>query len=80
MRLLNVRTQRLETFLDDSIPFYAILSHTWGEEEVTFNDVQHADLSKAHGKDGWAKIGYVCNEALDEGFLYVWVDTCCIDK
>ena len=80
MRLLNVRTHRVETFLDDSIPSYAILSHTWGEGEVTFDDIQHVDLSIADGKSGWAKIEYVCKEALDEGFSYVWVDTCCIDK
>ncbi|KAK2775654.1 het domain-containing protein [Colletotrichum kahawae] len=39
MRLINVDTLELEEFFDDSIPRYAILSHTWGQEEVSFQDL-----------------------------------------
>ncbi|KAM5386440.1 hypothetical protein ACJZ2D_000403 [Fusarium nematophilum] len=35
MRLLNIKTFKLETFFGDTPP-YAILSHTWGPEEVPF--------------------------------------------
>jgi hypothetical protein len=38
MRLLNVRTRELEEFFEKRIPKYAILSHTWGEDEVTFRE------------------------------------------
>ncbi|KAF5363021.1 hypothetical protein D9758_012657 [Tetrapyrgos nigripes] len=40
MRLLNTKTLRVREFLTD-IPRYAILSHTWEAEEVTFQDIQN---------------------------------------
>jgi hypothetical protein len=39
MRLLHTRTRKLHSFFGDDIPAYAILSHTWGEGEVTFQDI-----------------------------------------
>ncbi|KAF9881118.1 hypothetical protein CkaCkLH20_01268 [Colletotrichum karsti] len=39
MRLVNVYTLELEEFFDADIPEYAILSHTWGKDEVTFQDL-----------------------------------------
>ena len=41
MRLLNVKTGKLEEYFGSSIPKYAILSHTWGKNEVTFSDIQN---------------------------------------
>lgn len=39
------------------VPAYAILSHTWGEEEVIFPDMEiSADRSKTRNKGGWRKI------------------------
>ncbi|KAK3370577.1 heterokaryon incompatibility protein-domain-containing protein [Podospora didyma] len=35
MRLINTQTLRMREFLSD-VPPYAILSHTWGDNEVTF--------------------------------------------
>jgi hypothetical protein len=35
MRLINCITLKLEEFLGDDIPPYAILSHTWDREEVS---------------------------------------------
>lgn len=40
MRLINVKTGILEEFWSGEKPKYAILSHTWGLEEVSFVDVQ----------------------------------------
>ncbi|KAF6836345.1 HET domain-containing protein [Colletotrichum musicola] len=39
MRLVNVNTLKLEEFFNANIPRYAILSHTWGKDEVTFQDL-----------------------------------------
>ncbi|KAK1857185.1 het domain-containing protein [Colletotrichum chrysophilum] len=39
MRLLDARTLRVLEFNNDAIPPYAILSHTWGEEEITYQDL-----------------------------------------
>ncbi|KAF3058392.1 Vegetative incompatibility protein HET-E-1 [Daldinia childiae] len=77
MRLLHVHTRRLEEFNGDSIPPYAILSHTWSKHEITFQD-----LSKWGRKilDGYAKIEGCCRQAAKDGLHYVWIDTCCIDK
>ena len=43
MRLLNVRSRRLEEFFDKPVPDYAILSHTWGEHEIVYQDFQQSD-------------------------------------
>ncbi|KAF5363018.1 hypothetical protein D9758_012654 [Tetrapyrgos nigripes] len=40
MRLLHTRTLRVQEFFT-YIPRYAILSHTWEDEEVTFQDIQN---------------------------------------
>lgn len=80
MRLLNATTQPLqfETFYCD-IPPYAILSHTWGEEdeEATFQDLQGGTGSH---KPGYQKIKACCEQTKRVGLRYVWIDTCCIDK
>jgi hypothetical protein len=56
---------------------YAILSHTWGTEEVSFADhIRRQNLSKG----GYDKIRSCCKLAESEGLQYVWIDTCCIDK
>jgi ankyrin repeat protein len=77
MRLLNTQTTVVESFDDDKIPSYAILSHTWEAEEVTFQDME---LGRATSKKGWAKVKDSCSMARKNGFDYVWLDTCCIDK
>ncbi|KAK1676716.1 heterokaryon incompatibility protein-domain-containing protein, partial [Colletotrichum godetiae] len=76
MRLLNVETRKLREFVI-SVPEYAILSHTWGDDEVTFQDLDCPDHTK---KRGYTKIDGFCCLAAKNGFEWVWVDTCCIDK
>ncbi|OJZ92803.1 hypothetical protein ASPFODRAFT_202564 [Aspergillus luchuensis CBS 106.47] len=77
MRLINARTLGLEEFVGQNFPKYAILSHTWGQDEVTFQDMQTPTATK---KLGYAKIKHSCERALQDSLDYVWVDTCCIDK
>jgi hypothetical protein len=61
----------------DNIPPYAILSHTWGNGEVTFKDIiERTGRSKA----GFDKIQFCREQARRDGLHYCWVDTCCIDK
>jgi len=78
MRLLNATTLEMKEFIGAGIPKYAILSHTWGEEEVSLLAMQ--DLEKARTMKGFAKIQKCCGQALADGLDWVWVDTCCIDK
>ncbi|KAF2028156.1 WD40 repeat-like protein [Setomelanomma holmii] len=82
MHLLKVENNgkiTINTFADNALPPYAILSHTWGAdaEEVTF-----ADLAKGEGKakSGYNKIRFCGKEARHDGLEYFWVDTCCINK
>jgi Heterokaryon incompatibility protein (HET) len=79
MRLLVTRSDplRLETVpIQDGLQ-YAILSHTWGKDEVTFEDMRTAT---AEQKSSYSKLLMSCNLAAEHGFEYLWVDTCCIDK
>ncbi|KAK5654054.1 hypothetical protein OQA88_7732 [Cercophora sp. LCS_1] len=78
MRLINCRTLDVEEFVDDKIPQYAILSHTWLDDEVTYQDMQHQATAKE--KRGYAKIIKAAGLAIQDGLDYVWIDTCCIDK
>lgn len=77
MRLLNTSTIELEDFVDGEIPVYAILSHRWGKEEVSF---QELGTPKSREMAGYRKIRKSCALAKRYGLGYIWIDTCCIDK
>ena len=72
MRLLHTSEQRLYEFTDHRIPPYAILSHTWGDNEVTYHDFLEGKRTD--------KITCSCALAASESWDYIWIDTCCIDK
>ncbi|KAF9066753.1 heterokaryon incompatibility protein-domain-containing protein, partial [Rhodocollybia butyracea] len=80
MRLIQTTSPEPELvyFGDEQIPKYAILSHVWGEEEVTFQHMQ--DPSNRKEMKGWSKIVRACELARSEEWDYIWIDTCCIDK
>ncbi|KAK3329285.1 hypothetical protein B0H66DRAFT_634487 [Apodospora peruviana] len=178
MRLLNVDTLEVDEFFGVDIPPYAIVSHTWGREEVTFSEIgavskhrrglskqsqqsktdqnqliargmprsgaidraditrmmllssmmvamrtgtyplsyqglmsrsitdgRTGDLEKSRDQEkergymfpqqppqpppshhdferkaGFSKISSACRQAARDGFRYLWIDTCCIDK
>jgi hypothetical protein len=62
----------------DTIPPYAILSHTWQKnEEVTYNELKE---SSGIQKQGYQKILSCAQQAKHDGLEYFWVDTCCINK
>ncbi|OCK81690.1 HET-domain-containing protein [Lepidopterella palustris CBS 459.81] len=58
---------------------YAILSHTWGDDEVSFRDLMDGS-GTAKTKDGYRKIQFCGEQAARDKLQYFWVDTCCIDK
>lgn len=76
MRLLNAKTFQLEQSCDNDIPPYAILSHTWVKNEVTFQEL--STLSRNDPR--LEKTVGCCRQALQDDLTYVWVDTFCIDK
>ena len=72
MRLLDTSTLALVTKRDNDLPPYAILSHTWGndEDEVTFEDIKQLMAYQAvysywmcrsiRQKPGFAKVRDSC--------------------
>lgn len=91
MRLLRCTPQEpndddvsFPLFLEENqanIPPYAILSHRWSskpDEEVSFVDLENG-TARQKGK-GYRKLIRCCEQAVKDGYEYVWVDTCCIDK
>lgn len=81
MRLIDVRDPHNLFFYEppaNKIPRYAILSHCWetGEEVSLQEFATKANLEKR----GYRKIESCAAEARKDGYDYIWVDTCCIDK
>jgi hypothetical protein len=79
MRLLNVKTRKLEEYLK-SPPPYAVLSHRWGDEEASFQDVNSGWAPGGRKMASWSKVHACCLQAERDGLFYIWVDTCCINK
>jgi hypothetical protein len=80
MRLLKFNSDgkfSLTQDIIDDIPRYAILSHTWGAEEVTFRDMTDGT---GKNKAGYDKIRFCAEMARCHDWQYFWLDTCCIDK
>jgi hypothetical protein len=80
MRLLHLESEtgRLTwSFYGSDIPPYAVLSHTWGDGEVTFEDLVNGTEKS---KTGYRKILFCGEQAARDHLKYFWVDTCCIDK
>lgn len=48
MRLIDVHTIELRWFNDNEIPEYAILSHTWGADEVSYQELVWINRIKAY--------------------------------
>ncbi|CAI0644286.1 unnamed protein product [Colletotrichum noveboracense] len=88
MRVIDTETLKLVEFHDLPPDPYVTLSHTWGEDEVTFQEMtalsnEETSLrnrSTIESKHGFEKIKSTCAKAKKDGFSWAWADTCCIDK
>ncbi|OHF01196.1 HET domain-containing protein [Colletotrichum orchidophilum] len=67
----------LVDFNPDQLPRYAILSHTWGDDEVVYADIRNQNAAT---KSTFSKVRYSCIQTLADDLEYVWIDSCCIDK
>ncbi|KAI6038914.1 heterokaryon incompatibility protein-domain-containing protein, partial [Pisolithus marmoratus] len=68
--------------LDDGTTSYAILSHRWGlGVEVTYEEmIGLHDRDEVQKRYGYQKIIKCCEQAMKDGYKWMWIDTCCIDK
>ena len=95
MRLINATTFELKEFSDADLPPYAILSHRWGENEVSYQDWVYVtkqfprrwgwvhleeEANKIKTSVGYQKIMEACKMARWDDLEWIWADTCCIDK
>ncbi|EXM13845.1 hypothetical protein V3481_012886 [Fusarium oxysporum f. sp. vasinfectum] len=89
MRLLSAEDLQFEEFFGREIPKYAILSHRWEKDEPSYADMKIKIMQRKAWRTGqespWAsqiyqKIYQFSLVALQAGYKYIWVDTCCIDK
>lgn len=102
MRLINTKSMELVEFFDKDVPEYAILSHTWEEEEITFEEymcafsasgtssftmwtalheiVGPAVRERVLQRAGYHKIQKAAKRAKADGWKWIWIDTCCINK
>ena len=85
-RRVERRTKVLE-FCDDEATEYAILSHRWidptevdYEEMVDLAKVDRQEQDEIRGHQGYTKIVDTCKQAKQDGYQWLWIDTCCIDK
>jgi Heterokaryon incompatibility protein (HET) len=53
MRLLNTKTLELCEFSGEKLPQYAILSHTWGDNEISFQKIQEPDCKHSLIEHSW---------------------------
>ncbi|KAI6023400.1 heterokaryon incompatibility protein-domain-containing protein [Pisolithus marmoratus] len=73
--------------LDDKTAKYAILSHRWGKE-VDYDELaglvkmfmDEQDRDEVRQRDGYQKIIKSCEQAEKDGYRWLWIDTCCINK
>lgn len=77
MRLLHSTTLEFHEFHTEDIPPYAILSHTWGDEEVSFKEMKKGG---SESKKGYEKITFCAKQARSDGYDFFWIDTACINK
>lgn len=82
MRLLNASTYELRDFRQRaSRPRYAILSHRWFTEEITFNNLNPVELRDGNvSTPQLDKIRGTCRIARGDKLEWVWIDSCCINK
>ncbi|KIN99160.1 hypothetical protein M404DRAFT_966081 [Pisolithus tinctorius Marx 270] len=73
------------TELDDQTTRYAILSHRWGaevsyEEMIGLMKMEEHEREEIRQRQGYRKIIKSCEQAMKDGYKWLWNDTCCIDK
>ncbi|KAG2749101.1 hypothetical protein P692DRAFT_20496396 [Suillus brevipes Sb2] len=75
----NLRTERIK----DVVARYfrcVLLSHRWEGTEALLHDIQDKVVYELNELGGIAKLQSFCKIVRDAGYLWAWMDTCCIDR
>ena len=82
MRLLNTEIYTLHSFAGTACPNYAILLHTWTDDEVVFQDFVNGHLKDEEVcyKKAFPKIYGACKQAASDKYKWIWINSLCIDK
>ena len=72
MRLLHVQSRTFKEFMGSDIPEYAIVSHRWSDEEISYQEF----IDGRREGYGWRKIRKACEIALERRHSWIWIDTC----
>lgn len=81
MRLLHSTSLELCDFFEQDVPSYAIISHRWTKEEISYEDFIQAQRNALLGqwtRYGWTKISKAFEIARSEGIEWTWIDTICM--
>ncbi|KAK0639879.1 hypothetical protein B0T16DRAFT_307820, partial [Cercophora newfieldiana] len=80
MRLINTDSMKMEEFFGTQVPRYIILSHTWGADEISFQDYIEG-YKKIYDFAHLAKmLRRRADKSLRDPVKHIWIDTCCINK
>ncbi|KAI5999472.1 hypothetical protein EDD15DRAFT_2123161, partial [Pisolithus albus] len=59
---------------------FVTFSHRWGVKEPLLRDVEGHSIYGMSSEGGFGKLQAFCLRACEQGYLWAWSDTCCIDK
>ena len=69
---------RVEVIPREEKPRYAILSHTWEDDEVLYEDARGgSEKLQSCEKAGLSKVLTAAQKAREQKIHYIWIDTCC---
>lgn len=87
MRFINTASLEMRNFAIDDAPPYAVLSYIWGDEEMSFHELQEMREGKYESQEGrerkrqgYDKIRQFCKAAQRAGIAWAWLDSCCINQ
>jgi len=78
MRLLNTIDLSFKEFIGSNIPEYAIISHRWGDDEVSYRTYSKSQKKTWTGERtgyGWLKIQKGAEISRSHGYRWFWLDT-----
>ncbi|KIK11495.1 hypothetical protein PISMIDRAFT_495010 [Pisolithus microcarpus 441] len=73
------RTKLIHTTISGYFQFVTF-SHRWGAGEPLLRDVESRSIGDMSSEGGFGKLKAFCDRACEQGYLWAWSDTCCIDK